>query len=485
MTKSGEPLLINTGDLDNPVPISQAILDGYAPGSELYNFQTFPEFSEAELRTMQDQPYASVFYTVTKKLLGNAMPDEVLRSTAEEAYSPDNFDFEEDGSLRFTTLPNGIHIVGLSDGPTGAFKDMAMQPFARWMSYLQAQKGDPLTILLSTSGDTGPAALNAFSGLPNTEIINMMPNQGVSPFQWAQMAEIQGQPGVHVLEVEGDFSYINDIQIKADLAYDLSAVNSVNIARIIAQIPYYFASYLKATQLNGGEVGDHVDVSIPSGNFGNALSGIIARKMGLPLRNLIIAPNENNTLDAVINDGTFKLADSVRTDSSAQDVRMPSNVWRYFGMLYGNDPQKVAAVYQQLTTQGTVNLSELGITDESIRRNTRASTVTAAGRAAMIRFVYVETDGGVIIDPHTANGLAAIQQLGAHDPSVPMLSMETAKPFKFDAIIEEILGVKPPRPDRFVGLEESQQGKRLARIWDDTDLLEYLGFNTRAKTKAR
>ncbi|MCA9325164.1 hypothetical protein KDA23_03825 [Candidatus Saccharibacteria bacterium] len=485
MIRNGEPLLINTGDVDNPVPISQAILDGYAPGGELYNFAKFPEFSEAELRAMQDQPYASVFYTVTKKLLGNTMPDEVLRDTAEAAYSPDNFDFDEDGSLRFTTLPSGIHVVGLSDGPTGAFKDMAMQPFARWMSYLQAQKGDPLTILLSTSGDTGPAALNAFSGLPNTEIINMMPNQGVSPFQWSQMAEMQGQPGVHVLEVEGDFTYINDIQMTADLAYDLSAVNSVNIARIVAQIPYYFASYMKAIRLNGGEVGDPVDVSIPSGNFGNALSGIIARKMGLPLRNLIIAPNENNTLDAVINSGVFKLADLVRTDSSAQDVRMPSNIWRYFGMLYGNNPDKIAAVYQKLTTRGTVNLYEMGVADESIRWDVHATTVTAAGRAAMIRSVFIDTNGEVVIDPHTANGLAAIEQLGAYDPDVPMLTLETAKPFKFDSVIEGILRVTPSRPSRFEGLEAEQRGKRLVRIWDDRDLLEYVGFNTNAKAKAK
>lgn len=481
-----EPLLVNTGDADHPTPIGRAILDGYAPGNELYTYAHFPEITSAELLHMRDSTYPTVFYEIAKKLLDDAIPDDLLQSTAEAAYSPSNFNLDpEDGSLRFTTLPSGVQIVGLSDGPTGAFKDMAMQPFARWMSYLQQQNGAPLTIMLSTSGDTGPAALNAFSGLANTEIINMLPKEGVSLFQWSQMAELAGQEGVHVLEVEGDFSYINNLHMRADLAYNLSSVNSVNIARIVAQVPYYVASYLKAIRLSDGEIGDPVDVSVPSGNFGNALSAIIARKMGLPLRQIIVATNENNTLDKLITDGVFQLSEFQHTDSSAQDVRMPSNVWRYFAMMFGNDPKKIARVYQQLTEVGSVVVNDIGVVDESVRRNILSTTVDAAARTSTIKRIYEMSAAGqrMLIDPHTANGVAAIDQLHTHDSSVPMLAMETAKPFKFNEAIGRILGIRPPRPDKFNGLEERQRGRKLIQIAGEADLMAYLAQHTQAIAK--
>jgi threonine synthase len=395
-----EPMLVNTGDNSHPVPVSQAILEGYAPDNELYTFSDYPQISALELSELSGKSYADIFYMVTKKLLGSAMPDHVLRSTADTAYSDQNFDFDEDDhNLRFTTLPSGLHIVGLSDGPTGAFKDMAMQPFARWMSHLQAQTGNPLTILLSTSGDTGPAALNAFGGLTNTEIINMLPEAGVSAFQWSQMAELADTDGIHVLEVGGDFSYINDLHMVADLAYDLGSVNSVNIARIIAQIPYYAASYIKAVEREGLQIGDPIDVSVPSGNFGNALSAITARKMGVPIRNIVIATNENNTLDRLMSTGVFKLSEFQHTDSSAQDVRMPSNVWRYFAMAFNNDSEKISRVYHNLKEFGSVAMSEIGVEDTHLNDGILSFTVSAVQRRQAIQQVYAASNGKMIRTP--------------------------------------------------------------------------------------
>jgi len=482
-----EPMLVNTGDDSNPVSVGQAILDGYAPDNELYTFSEYPQITAEELTGLSGESYAAIFYTVTKKLLGSAMPDEVLRSTADIAYSLDNFDLDEDDhNLRFTTLPSGIHVVGLSDGPTGAFKDMAMQPFARWMSHLQAETGKPLTILLSTSGDTGPAALNAFGGLANTEIINMLPEAGVSAFQWSQMAELANTEGIHVLEVGGDFSYINDLHMEADLAYDLGSVNSVNIARIIAQVPYYAASYIKAVEREGLQIGDPVDVSVPSGNFGNALSAIIARKMGVPLRKIIVATNENNTLDTLMSTGVFKLSEFQHTDSSAQDVRMPSNVWRYFAMAFGNDPEKIGQVYHKLKEFGSVAMSEIGVVDTGLNEGILSATISAAQRRQTIRYIYDTSKKRIMIDPHTANGVAAITQLGVgvRDKDIPVLSMETAKPFKFNETMESILGVVPPRPERFQGLEEQQAGTILTKIANATELLAYLRDHTKAKPKS-
>lgn len=482
--KLKEPALVNTGDITNPTPVSQAILDGYAPDTELYAYAEYPQIEEGELEELRGADYKTVFYKISSKLLGGSIPSEVQKTTAEEAYAPENFDLNEDGNLRLTKLPSGEYAVGLSDGPTGAFKDMAMQPFARWMSWLQQEKGDPLTIMLSTSGDTGPAALEAFSGLSNTEIIAMLPKEGVSLFQWAQMAEANERKGVHVLEFPGDFSYINDQHMAADSVYDLSTVNSVNIARLIAQVPYYVASYLKATELEGREIGDPVDVSVPSGNFGNALSAIIARKMGLPIRNILVATNENDSLHDLFEHGVYKKQlEATQTDSSAQDVKNPSNAWRYFFMLFGNDPAKVSVMFEEFDAGRTVAIDEMGVEDESVREGVISATISRRERASVIRDIYWGSNSRIIIGPHTANGIAAIKKLRARDPDVPMLSMETEKPFKFNEAMMNILGIHPPRPERFQGLEQRQKHKKLVQIADKIDLLNYLREHTKAKPK--
>lgn len=484
MSKLWTPELINTGDIDNPVSPKEAILNGYAPGNELYNFAEFPEVSSNEIAELKGQDYSTIFYKISKKLLGDTIPDEDLLEIAQSSYSEENFDFDEDDrNLKFTTTPTKEIIVGLSDGPTGSFKDQAMQPVSRLMSHLLKDDGRLLTILLSTSGDTGPAALNAFSGLDNIEIINMLPEDGVSKFQWSQMAELADELGVHVLEIAGAFTDINELHMKADNEYDLGTVNSVNIARIIAQVPYYFASYVKAIEREGGEIGDPVDVSIPSGNFGNALSAIIARKMGLPLRDIIVATNENSTLNTLIRTRKFELSKYVHTDSSAQDVEMPSNVWRYFGMMFKNDPEKIAKVYKTLSETGSVALKDIGIEDESVLQDVRSASINSDLRTHAMRSVYIESAKQIMIDPHTANGIAAINLLRANDPNVPMLTMETAKPFKFNEVMKHVYGVTPPRPERFANLEKDQEAKKLVKIRDIEELLGYIGTYTSAKAK--
>jgi len=298
------------------------------------------------------------------------------------------------------------------------------------------------------------------------------------------MAELGLRPGVHVLEVAGDFSDINDLHMDADLVYDLASANSVNIARIIAQIPYYVASYLKAITIEGKSIGDPVDVSVPSGNFGNALSAIIARHMGVPLRNIIVATNENNVLDTLFREGLFNKSEFQHTNSSAQDIRMPSNIWRYFGMLYGNDPDKISELFQQYKAKGSVKLTDISDIDKSFIHGIISVTVRKDDRARTIRKVFDESGSQqTIIDPHTANGVAAIEMLQAQDKDVPMLAMETAKPFKFDETVSDVLGMLPPRPVRFKGLEEKQVGRHLTQIEDLDGLLAYLDTHTQAKKK--
>lgn len=486
-----ETQLINTGDVDHPTPISQAILDGYAPGQELYMFKDYPQFTAQELANYQGQSYTHIFDRVTQKLLGSAMPADFLSAAAEAAYSPDKFDFDpEDQNLRFTELESGITVVGLSDGPTAAFKDMAMQPFALWTEHLLKETGGEQTILFSTSGDTGPAALEAFGGIDNVEMIGMFPGKGhgnVSEFQRSQMIE-RGQPdNIHVLEVPGDFTYANDLQMDAEQVFDLGAVNSANIARIIAQIPYHVASYVKAIERNELLIGDPVDLSIPSGNFGNAMSAILAKRMGVPIRNIIVATNENNTLDTFLKTGVYeKWEEMFTTDSPAQDIKRSSNIWRAFNMMFANDPEKQAQFYQTWKKEGKADINEIGVDDHTVLDGIASATITSAQRTRAIRDIRLDSRGKTMIDPHTANGVAAVFETGLWTPNqgVPMLAMETAKPFKFDETMMRILGATAERPERFRYVEARAANLAIASVANKRQLFSYLRNHTGAQPKS-
>jgi threonine synthase len=292
--------------------------------------------------------------------------------------------------------------------------------------------------------------------------------------------------GVHVLQSDHDFSKLNDLQMMADQAYDLGAVNSVNPGRIIAQTAYNFSVYLKTIAEAGKEIGDPVDITIQSGNMGNALSAIYARKMGLPYRNIIMATNENDTIYSMIEHGVYLNQKGPKTDSSAQDVNNPSNAWRYFGTLYGNDPEKVARVFKLWKETGRAAIKDIGIEDTSVWENLMAARVTADERTAITRQVFYGTNRRVIIDPHTANGLAAIEKLkaaGRLDDDVPMVAVETARAYKFDRITHERIGWTMGRPTRYIDFEAAQRGKRLPKISTAEDLLSYIALNTNARKR--
>lgn len=477
-----EPMLINTGDVDHPVTVAHGIEAGYAPDNELYTFAEWPEFTRQELKGLQGKNYATVFYGVTKKLLGNSIPDAVQRRIAAEAYSHDNFDFDEDGNLRVIELPSGMRMFGLSDGPSGSFKDKAMAGFIPWSDYIS--HGRPRTYLNDSTGDTASAGQAACSRFPNIELVVQRPKGGVSPFQDAQMKQYAAEfpDRMHVLDVVGGFSYANDLHMEADLVYDLGAINSANIARIIAQQAYHVFAYLKSIELDGKEIGDPVDMFIQSGNFGNASAAIIAaRKMGLPLGNIYVVTNENNTLDIFFRDHVLRKFDKeLPTTSSAQDIANPSNLWRYMFMLYGNDPEKQKITYDMWKEFGSVAIDNVGVVDETLRKGVISKTVYHHQREAATKQTFKDTNGQVILDPHTANVVAAFMdlQVGGHP-----IGYETAKPFKFDIPIKRTLGVVATRPLKYEGLEERYGGMEVPKIANKEDLFAYLDEHTQAKRK--
>lgn len=468
-------LLAHTGDPDSRTTMSDAILDGYAPDGELYVPIEYPTLSDRELYNLRSADYPTIFYEVTKKFLYGVIPDDELRRTATEAYSPQLFDFDE-GSLRLNETSSGIYIAGLSDGPTGAFKDMAMQPFARWVEAIRKTKGieETLNLLISTSGDTGPAAQHAFGSVQGVHSFTMFPQgKGASEFQRAQMIGMHNGENVHSLEVAADFTDINNMHMQLEERFEVGAVNSVNIARLIAQVPYHVATYLQTIEASGGIFGDEVDITIPSGNFGNGLAAIIARKMGVPIRNIIIATNENNTLSRFFNEGVYPNVpkeDEKQTTSSAQDIRNASNWWRLAHMLYGGrNPE----IYKQWKEQGDVDLTHAKITSGEYLRGIRATTIDELARHAMMMTVWESSNGRTMIDPHTANAVVAAERFKDRR-GVPMAAYETAKPFKFPATVQHVLGVKAVNSERFKDVMSIAEGKTVPHFDTEAEIAEYL-----------
>lgn len=471
--------LAHTGDGSSRTPVSDAILYGYAKTGrnaegELYTFLTYPQVSLDELKSFENLPYADIFYRITHKYLHDALPASELRKIADEAYSTELFDFTN-SQINITKISPEQYLAGLSDGPTGAFKDMAMQPFARWVEAIRQSKNikTKLTILLSTSGDTGPAALSAFAGRNNIQLICMFPADNVSAFQRAQMVGAHDGKNIHVLQVDSDFSGINRIHMAANEQFDLGAVNSVNIARIIAQIPYHFAAYLHVIKDQNGKIGDPVDVSIPSGNFGNALSAIVARQMGLPIRRIILATNENDTLVKFFDDAVFApAAQAVHTDSNAQDITMPSNLWRYLAMLFDNDGNKIAEIYDQLGSKKSVDMNNFKINKPEFIKDIKAIKVISENRHLVMKNLAQESNGELLIDPHTANAVYAA--IRAKSDKTPVIVYQTAQAFKFADSVQKVTGKSPKLPARFAQVVASASGKQIPHMKNQADVIEYL-----------
>ncbi len=478
-----ELMLAHTGDASARTSVSDAILHGYAKDGELYVPVEYPKFSDKDLYDLRGADYPTIFYEVTKKFLSGVISDGELRTIASEAYASELFDFD-DGKLRVDEAPFGMYIAGLSDGPTGAFKDMAMQPFARIVEAIRRKKNiqDTLDILISTSGDTGPAAQHAFGSIGGVRTFTMFPQgEGASEFQRAQMIGMHDQTKTHSLEVAAGFTQINDMHMNFQNEFEVGAVNSVNIARLIAQVPYHVATYLRTIELSNKPFGDEIDISIPSGNFGSGLAAIIARSMGVPIRNIIVATNENDTLAQYFNTGVYPnipKEDEAHTSSSAQDIRNASNWWRYADMVYGGRNDEFFETWKH---NGHVDLSGVRKVNPEYSGGMKAMAVGELARHAMMLSVWRETQGKMMIDPHTANAMEGAKTF-KDSSGVPMVAYETAKPFKFPKTINQVLGVDPVVPERFGDVIENARSSSVPHFNDEHDIREYLEeYNVRAK----
>ena len=436
-----------------PTEFSDILLEGLAPDGGLSVPSILPRIDSATLEVWRRLNYAELATEVLSLFITDIPKDDV-RKLCEKTYNTDNFSCEEIVPLK--KINDKISLVGLSQGPTLAFKDMAMQFLGNIFEYVLAKRGLRINILGATSGDPGSAAEYALRGKKGVNVFMLSPYGRMSDFQRAQMFSLQDK-NIHNLSVHGVFDDCQDV-VKAlsnDLAfkekYRLGAVNSINFARISAQIAYYFWAWLRATNTSGQEV----SFTVPSGNFGNILSGHLARLMGLPIRRLVLATNENNVLEEFFKTGIYRPRASEQTyatSSPSMDISKASNFERFVYHLLGNDGAKVKALWDTLAKQGYFDLSDLKPEFES-KFGFVAGSSSHADRLNTIKQEYEQNH--YLLDPHTADGVKVAREFV--EEGIPMLVLETALPAKFTETIQEAIGQAAPAPAHLADLHNLPQ----------------------------
>ncbi|HEY1102892.1 MAG TPA: threonine synthase [Burkholderiaceae bacterium] len=430
----------------------EILLEGLAPDGGLYLPEHYPQVDAATLARWRGLPYAELAFEILSLYIDD-IPAADLRALCHKTYTATVFGTAAIVPLK--KLEAGVYLEALSNGPTLAFKDMAMQLLGNLFEYELARRGEELNILGATSGDTGSAAEYAMRGKRGVRVFMTSPNGRMSPFQQAQMFSLQ-DANIHNLAIDGVFDDCQDIvkAVSNDLAfkrrYKIGTVNSINWARLLAQVVYYFAGYFYATENDGQQV----DFTVPSGNFGNVCAGHVARMMGLPIGKLVVATNENDVLDEFFRTGVYRVrgsADTHETSSPSMDISKASNFERFVFDLLGRDATRVRDLFgAQLSSPGWFDLhADAAFAQAATQYGFASGKSTHADRLATIRDTHARF--GVMVDTHTADGLKVAR---AHlRVGTPMVVLETALPIKFAATIVEALGHEPDRPPQFEGIE--------------------------------
>ena len=454
----------------NPETFSSILLGGLAPDGGLFMPAEYPQVTNEELTAWRRLSYAGLAYEILRKFATD-IPDADLKALTAKTYTPEVYRNARAGEnaaditpLRTLEDENGRKLIlqALSNGPTLAFKDMAMQLLGNLFEYALAKNDDELNIFGATSGDTGSAAEYAMRGKRGVRVFMLSPNEKMSAFQTAQMFSLQ-DPNIFNIAVEGVFddcqdmvkAVSNDLEFK--VRHKIGTVNSINWARVVAQVVYYFRGYLAATTSNEQKV----SFTVPSGNFGNICAGHIARMMGLPIAKLVVATNENNVLDEFFRTGVYRVrksAETYHTSSPSMDISKASNFERFVYDLVGRDAERTHALFRKVDTHGGFDLSG-GPGSDGDEFKLVANYGFQSGcskhedRLATIRDVF--DDYGITIDTHTADGIKVARE---HvEPGVPMIVLETALAAKFNETILEALGTDAARPAGFEDIETLPQ----------------------------
>ncbi len=421
-----------------PLDFTEVMLAGLARDGGLYVPESWPSVMNADIAGLAGRPYAEVAVEVMRPFVGASIPEADLARMAQEAYGS----FRHPATVPLIQLNPSLFVLELFHGPTLAFKDLAMQLVARLMDHALEQRGQRTTIVVATSGDTGGAAVEAFRGRAQVDVVVLFPQGRISEVQ-RRMMTTAPDANVHAVAVEGTF---DDCQALVKAMFNhhafrdrvrLSGVNSINWARIVAQAVYYFTAAVAL-----GAPHRKVAFTVPTGNFGDVYAGYVAAKMGLPIDRLVVATNVNDILARTFSTGTYDIRDVVATTSPSMDIQVSSNFERLLFDAYGRDAGAVRALMGSLAQSKNFSVSSPAL--QKLRELFSADRAEEQEVAATIRAWMREA--GYCADPHTAVALAVAEK-ETRDRSVPMVVLSTAHPAKFPDAVKAACGVTPALPE--------------------------------------
>lgn len=426
---------------------SDALLAGLARDGGLYLPETYPQFSAEEIRALRGKSYVEIALAVLSPFVNGEIPAAEFEKMVRESYAS----FRHDAVCPLVQTGANEYVLELFHGPTLAFKDVAMQLLSRMMDYTLAQRGQRATIVGATSGDTGGAAIEAFAGRDNTDIFILFPHGRVSPVQQRQMTSSTAA-NVHALSIDGNFddcqnlvkAMFNDLEFRDTLS--LSGVNSINWARIMPQIVYYFTSAISL-----GAPDREISFTVPTGNFGDIFAGFVAMQMGLPIDRLIIATNDNDILARTIATGAYAMRGVEQTSSPSMDIQISSNFERLLFEAYGRDAAAIRGLMRSLGQSGEFTISEAPL--KAIRSRFDAGRATVRETAGIIRSVLAAD--GYLLDPHSAIGVKVSRE--HQNSAAPMVVLATAHPAKFPDAVKDACGVSPKLPHWLSDLMERKE----------------------------
>lgn len=443
------------------LPFAEAMMTGLARDGGLYVPETIPQLSHAEIAALEGISFEDAAFRITQPFVAESFSEAELREAIRRAYQG----FGHAARAPLVQLAPGHFLLELFHGPTLAFKDFAMQLIGQLFQIALSREGRRITILGATSGDTGSAAIEAFRGLPNVDVFILYPHGRVSEVQRRQMTT-PDDANVHALAIDGTF---DDAQARLkDLFNDhafrdgvgLAGVNSINWARVLAQVVYYFTSAVSL-----GAPHRPVSFTVPTGNFGDIFAGSIARAMGLPVDRLVIATNQNDILDRALRTGDYRVGRVEPSISPSMDIQVSSNFERALFFAYGGDGAAVSALMEELKTGGFA-ISQGAL--QHLREIYDSGRVSESETLATIARVRAET--GQVVCPHSAVGIKVADE--HRRPGVPMITLATAHPAKFPDAVEQAVGLRPELPPHMARLFDLPE--RLSRVENNNAALKSL-----------
>ncbi|MDO5371179.1 threonine synthase [Paracoccus sp. (in: a-proteobacteria)] len=443
------------------LPFAEAMMTGLARDGGLYVPETIPQMDAAAIAALEGLSYEETAFRVMQPFVAESFSEEELRQAIRRAYQG----FGHAARAPLVQLAPGHHLLELFHGPTLAFKDFAMQLIGQLFQVALAREGRRVTIVGATSGDTGSAAIEAFRGLPNVDVFILYPHGRVSEVQRRQMTT-PDDANVHALAIDGTFDdaqarlkdLFNDHDFRDSVS--LAGVNSINWARVLAQVVYYFTSAVSL-----GAPHRSVSFTVPTGNFGDIFAGTIARAMGLPVDRLVIATNQNDILDRALKTGTYEVGRVEPSVSPSMDIQVSSNFERALFYALNGYGGAVAQLMQELK-EGSFTVPQGAL--QHLREIYDSGRVSEPETLATIARVRAET--GEVVCPHTAVGIKVADD--HRKPGVPMITLATAHPAKFPDAVEQAIGLRPPLPPHMARLFDLPE--RVTRVENDNEALKSL-----------